>query len=221
MRYHITIPLADLGITEDGQHTMTLTVVEERCLDILQRQGQGRGSAIPAKVLARWIFQAHDLEQDMRNLRELINHLIFTHLLPICSMPGNGGGYWLPESPDEEAAVYEARRKRALTGLLKMARGRKAAYVETLEQLTLWFDDPVGADVIERLRLAPEEGSGMPAWMHLITKFLNKIDADPQRYAAEIRALQRTYGNIFVPRSTISQLRDKVREAEALLKEIA
>ncbi len=220
MDSHTTITHADLGINDAGEHSATLTTIEERCIDILQRQGQGRESAIPANTLAGWVFGGCDLEQAKRNVRELTNHLINTHLLPICSMPGNGGGYWLPGSPEEEAAVYEARRKRVMTGLMKMSRGRKAAYVDIIDQLTLCFDEPEGAQAIERMNLAPENDP-MPAFVRLITRGLARIESDPQKYAAEIKALQRNFSGIFVPKTTVRQIEEKIREAEHLLRGIA
>lgn len=221
MRDHVTITNADLGISDDGRHTSSLTGIEAACIGVLEARGPGRDNAVPSDDLAHVVFGSRG-DVDKRNLRELVNHLINTHLLPICSMPGYGGGYWLPASPEEEAAVYEARRKRALTGLMKMSRGRKAAYVETLEQLTLYFDEPEGKDAIERLRLTPEDDKGgMPAWLHLVTRLLAKLEQDPQRYAAEIRQLQQMYGGIFVPKAKVRQIDAKIREAGQMLASLA
>ncbi len=217
---HITITSEDMGIREDGTHNRNLTVIEASCSGALEGNSKGRKYAMSASELITWVFPEQDPEQAKRNLRHLVNHLICTHRLPICSMPGNGGGYWMPETKEEETAVYEARRKRAFTGLLKMSRGRKGAYVDTIEQLTFWFDEPEGAKALERLRLAPDKDE-MPAWLKLVTRYLSRIEKDPQRYAAEISAIQHNFGDIFVPRGTMVELKSKLSEVQELLGKIA
>ncbi len=217
---HISITNEDLGIRDDGTHNRNLTYIEATCIGTLESNGKGRNHAIPSGELITWVFPDLDIEQAKRNLRALVNHIICTHRLPICSMPGNGGGYWLPETKDEEVAVYEARRKRAFTGLVKMSLGRKGAYVDTIEQLSFWFDEPEGAQAIERLRLAPDKDE-MPIWLKLVTRLLTRIEKDPQRYAVEISALQRNFGDIFVPRATMNLLKEKLRETQELLGKIA
>jgi hypothetical protein len=216
MMDHVTITNEDLGIREDGTHKKAPTPVEERCIDILKRQGQGRDNALSAITLAKWVFADLDEAQAMRNVRELVNHLICTHSIPVCSMPGVGGGYWMPLDVQEVESVYQARRKRAFTGLVKMAQGRKSSYVDIVEQLTLAFDEPEGEVAIERLRLTPDKDP-LPTWLKVVTRFLTMMDKDPQKYAAEIGALQKNFGDIFVPREKVRALRAKSRELEELL----
>ncbi len=220
IRDHITITFEDLGIKEDGTHKKALTPTEERCIDILKRQGQGRDNALPAITLAKWTFSDIDDAQAMRNVRVLVNHLICTHRIPVCSMPGVRGGYWMPLDEQEVEDVYQARRKRAFTGLVKMAQGRKGAYVDIIEQLTLGFDEPEAERAIERMNLAPDKDP-LPTWLKVVTRFLTMMDKDPQKYAAEIGALQKSFGDIFVPRDTVKQLRAKSKELTELLQKFA
>jgi len=217
---HVNMIDEDLGISEDGTHQKALTDIEACCVDILKQQAQGRENALSAMDMGDFVFPMEDKEQGKRDLRELVNHLICTHRIPICSMPGQGGGYWLPENKAEVEAVYQARRKRAFTGLIKMSRGKKSAYVDILQQITLGFDEPAGNIAIERFKFAPDKDAG-PTWLKLVTRFLSMMDKDPQKYAAEISALQNSFRDIFVPRGMVIQLRRKTEELQELLKKIA
>jgi hypothetical protein len=209
---------SDLGIDRNGVHSMELTGKESICVRILQERGTGRRAAISATDLALQLFL--DGEMGKRGLRTLINHLIMTHAIPIMCEAGPGGGYYLAGDSEETARFKETFRRRAMTGLVKASRGSKAAYVEMMYQYTLGFDDPKTQRVIERLRLLPEESSA-PAWVQLVTKLLDRFSEDPQRYALEIRRIQTTYGDIFVPREKVSILKKKTEEFQKLLSEIA
>lgn len=210
---------ADLGIDrKTGAHSMELTGTESICIRILQERGTGRIAAIPAADLAYNLFMTGEL--GTRGVRTLINHLIMTHAIPIMCEAGPGGGYYLAGDPEETARFKETFRRRAMTGLVKAARGSKAAYVDLMYQYTLGFDDPKTQHVIEKLRLLPEENSA-PAWVQLVTKLLDRFSEDPQRYALEIRRIQTTYGDIFVPREKVSMLKKKTEEFQKLLSEIA
>lgn len=220
-RDHITITFEDLGISEDGKtHNKELTAIEAACIDTLNSCGRGRQSAIPAAVLAEAIFATSDSEQDKRNLRELINHLIIRHLLPVMSMPGKGGGYWIPDDPSEEVAVYEARRRRAFTGLMKMAGGRKGAYVDLLDQLSLGFEAPEGARMVEELHVVPDQDP-LSVPLKLVTKVLARLENDPQKYAAELSSLQKTFGHLFVSAKAVEDLKKKADELQEMLRKLA
>jgi hypothetical protein len=107
-----------------------------------------------------------------------------------------------------------------MTGLLKASRGKRASFVDLMAQLTFGFDEPVSHEPIERLNFTPD-GSSVPAFVQLVTKYLDRISADPQKYAAEIKSLQNTYGDIFVPREKVRMLKEKTAEFQSLLREIA
>jgi len=203
----------DIGIVNNRHHP-GLTALESRCLDILQERGQGVASAIPARVLS------DILGEDPRDLRYLINHLIITHEIPIICKAGNNGGYFLPESESEVTQFYRSYHKRAMTGLVKASRGRKASFVEIVAQLSLGFDEPDTRDALERLRLTPDEDP-VPAWVQVVTKLLDRLSADPQHYADEIRAIQDTYGDIFIPREKVRRLRQETAKFQKFLGEIA
>ena len=210
---------SDLGIDKKtGTHQAALTTLEQECVDILNKCGCGKISAIPAAGLAVRLFL--DGEIGKRNLRTLINHLIMTHTLPIMCEAGVGGGYYLPGDPAEAARFKETFRRRAMTGLVKASRGSKAAYVDMMYQYTLGFDDPETQAAVEYMKFLPDEDS-TPAWVQLVTKLLDRFSADPVVYAAEIRRIQATYGEIFVPREKVTVLKQKTAEFQKLLSEIA
>lgn len=214
---------ADLGINDFGKHDAQLTSIEQNCLDKLQQRGYGKAAAISANDLA-WAtgFGSHDaaaLEANKRELRHIINHLIITHGLPIICQAGLGGGYYLASNPSEVEANYQAFHRRAMTSLLKASRGRKGAYVDMVSQLTLGFDDPEQQAALERLRLTPE-ADPVPAWVQLMTRFLDRLAADPEGNAEAIRRIQKEYGTIFVEKQTMKRLKEETAKFQTLLREI-
>jgi len=226
---------SDLGII-DGTHNPELTPLERDCLSVLEERGKGVKSAISAKAFAAALSvdrttteknddddgteQTEQVAWGTRNLRKLINHLIMTHGIPIVCKAGLGGGYFLPGSTLEISEFYQTFHRRAMTGLVKASRGKRSAFVEIVTQLSLGFDEPGNREIIEKLRLHPDEDT-VPAWVQVVTKLLDRIAEDPQKYAGEIRRIQSTYGDIFVPREKVRLLKEKTAEFQRLLREIA
>lgn len=209
----------DLGIDAKGLHNKNLTPREALLISTLNERGLGRAKALSSDKLAESVFGPTDIETGKRDLRRLVNHLIASHKIPICSMAGLGGGYWMPESPEEVELVYQARRRRAMTGLIKMTRGRQAAYIDAIEQMLLFYDEPEATAAIERFKFEPEKES-IPAWIGLTTRLLDKLSRDPQRYAAEIEQLRRQFGEVFVSRQVIGKLVKHIDELRAVAREI-
>jgi len=48
---------------------------------------------------------------------------------------------------------------------------------------------------------------GPPLWVSVVTKFLDRLKNDPDRYARELRQLQDRYGELMVPRRRVRQLK--------------
>jgi len=214
---------ADLGIGPDGKHNANLTAIESSCLDTLQELGQGAQAAISAKGLASFIGLTKEGQEDahgMRSLRTLVNHLVITHRLPILSAAGAGGGYYLAGTEDEVNKFYKTFHRRAMTGLLKASRGKKAAFVDIMHQLSLGFDEPEAKEAIEKLKLVPDSDP-VPAWIQLVTKALDRLSLEPQKYAEQIRTIQTRFGDIFVPLDTVQELKRKTAEFQELLGKIA
>jgi hypothetical protein len=213
-------------------HNMALTALEGGCIDIMRTRGEGQAAAISAADLTEALeLGSEEGDDGKRGLRKLINHLIMTHKLPIICQAGFGGGYYLTGAPTDTEQFYRTFVARGKTGLFKASCGRRAAYVDITYQYTLGFDDEPNGDM-NRKSVAGGSGScprkpqfslddGPPVWVQVVSKCLDRAAADPDRYAAEIAALQKKYGDIFVPREKVRQLREKTAEFQQLLKEIA
>ncbi len=202
-------------------HNMTLTPLEGDCIEAMRRRGEGAAAAMSAGDLAAILGLKDEPggDEGKRNLRKLINHLIMTHKLPIICQAGCGGGYYLTGAPEETEQFYRTFIARGKTGLFKASCGRRAAYVDIAYQYTLGFDEPVTAPAKKQQQFALDDGP--PVWVQVVSKCLDRAAADPDRYAAEISALQKKYGDIFVPREKVRQLREKTAEFQRLLREIA
>ena len=216
--------MSELGIGADGTHRGELTDLEDRCMRVLKGRGKGLAAAISAEQLT-WAlgldFDGYNpVEDGKRSVRTLINHLIISHGKPIMCRAGKGGGYFLSGSVADVEGFERAFHKRAMTGLIKMSRGKKAAFVEIVGQLSLGFDDPETQAAIEKFQLTPDQDP-TPAWVDLTTKFLDRISDDPEKYSSQIRAIQEKYGDIFVPRETVRELKAKTSEFQQLLSRIA
>jgi len=88
-----------------------------------------------------------------------------------------------------------------------------------VSQLTLGFDDPEQQAALERLRLTPE-ADPVPAWVQLMTRFLDRLAADPEGNAEAIRRIQKEYGTIFVEKQTMKRLKEETAKFQTLLREI-
>jgi hypothetical protein len=210
---------SDLGFKPDGRHSRMLTSIEGACVDVL---GKGRNNAVSAVILSEQIFDPFfdRIELAKRDVRRLVNHLIIEHDLPILSNAGKTGGYWIAGSPEEVEGFHHAFYKRAMTGLLKASRGKKGAFVNMVDQATLFFDDPDKLGVsLGRLNLAKDKNK-IPAFVQMVTRGLEKIKKDPQKYAAEIRKIQDRYGDVFMPKDKIIELKRATDKVHALLKDV-
>jgi hypothetical protein len=232
---------ADIGIRTNGTHDEALTALEGACIDMLQGRGAGVKSAISAENLTVGLgldyedagirgadgeeldpdeIERKKLDIGKRKTRALINHLIISHEIPIICKAGPQGGYFLAGSPTEVEEFYRTFHRRAMTALLKASRGKKASFVSIMTQLSFGFEtEDNKKEAVERMRFIPD-GDKTPAWVQMVTTFLGRLAEDPQKYAHEIRKIQTTYGDIFVPRETISLLRTKTAEFQELLSKI-
>lgn len=212
-----------LGIHPDGRHDTVLTVAERRCIDTLKDR-VGMENAIPAGSLAGMVIGSESPSMATRKLRQLINHLIINHDIPIICQAGIGGGYWLPGSADEVEHFHAAFRKRAMTGLIKACRGKKAAFVDLVTQLTIEFDqetNPTGqSPALERLKLVPDPDP-IPASVQVITAQLRRYHDEPEKFAAEIRQIQRDFGEVLIPRDRLRRIKRATARLQDLLKDVA
>lgn len=146
---------------------------------------KGKGSAIPADRLANRV------DVTGRRLRQIINHLILEHLVPIASRAGVGGGYFLVETDRERHEFYWAFRHRGLTGLSKAARVQKQSLLETSLQLTLdqYMED-------EKIPGAGEASS----------KLIKLFFKNPRLYAKEIEAFSTEAELLLIDRGKMAEI---------------
>ena len=207
----------------------------------------GRAGAIPAKELAELLPAIPDEddtdaevvrdepdkpgikrirrrrgEQGLeRALRHVINRLIIKHGIPVMCEAGRGGGYYLPAGDDEVEANHARFHQRAMTGLMKATRSRRSAYADAVLQLTFDFDGEKGDEIRGRLGMPPRSRESVPAWVQVVTKLLDRVKGDPTAYAEEIRAIQERYGDIFVPRYKVKELKEELGKVQRMLGELA
>ncbi|MFH1999580.1 MAG: hypothetical protein ABIK28_07865, partial [Planctomycetota bacterium] len=144
--------LEDLGYNpKTGVHRkQPLTPEEAAFLGMLWVDHEGEGVKISADNLALQYMQKienqvdrHRLEFWKREVRELQNHLLCEHRIPILSKAGNHGGYWIAATEGESEQFYDTFRKRGLTGLVKASRGKQSAMVDMVTQLSFEFEELV------------------------------------------------------------------------------
>jgi len=87
-----------------------------------------------------WSEERHRIESCKRRVRMAVNGLIITHGISIMCMAGPSGGYYLPANAEDVERNHRSFHRRAMTGLVKDARGRKAAYADAMVQLSIGFE---------------------------------------------------------------------------------
>jgi len=231
--------LEDLGIdSKTGHHNRTLTVAENRFLGILWVDHVGEENKISADELA---LQYHSvmnaLEYDSlrkrllykgfqgskwlalrkRTVRHLHNHLLTMHdNISILSKAGVGGGYWIAENKQEAADFYETFRKRGMTGLVKASRGKKAALVDMMEQVTFEFEDlAVDIGVIDRADI-----SGDPAAIAVVDSFLGRMLEDPEKFSSGLKKLSKKYGSVLLDKTEVAAMKAKAFELSRLVESL-
>jgi len=237
--------LSDFGISRDGTHDARLTREENIFLSILwvdhvgavnaisadelaiiyaqRRQGiytSGLGSKLERAELKRLLYlmrstNSHrkQLDRWKRDVRHMHNHLLNQHdQIPLLSRAGAGGGYWIAESEAELDTFYDAFRKRGLTGLVKASRGKKAVMADMVSQLSFDFE------MEDRTRLAPvRPGSDVSLPVRVVDQFLERMLANPEKFAGDIRRLSKKFGGVLFSSAEVRTLRHKVRELNDLV----
>jgi len=159
--------------------------------------------------------ELHRFDTCKRRVRSAVNSLIIVHGISIMCRAGVGGGYYLPATKEEVEENSKSFHRRAMTGLVKESRGRKAAYADAMIQLTLGFEGE--AEGYRELTGGPAE-DGPPAWVSVVTGLLEQVKGDPAKYAAEIKRLQEQFGDIFVRRDRVEKLKELSGELSRVLE---
>jgi hypothetical protein len=219
----------DLGFNpEHTQHDPVLTDAEDTLLTLLLRDHVGAERKIGATELALYFHEemlgervSHkdfDLNKEAwkREVRYLVNHLVIDHDQPILSKAGNDGGYWIAENEAEVEEFYETFRRRAMTGLTKAARGRKAVLAETINQLALEFDD-LQAERLAYVRPRLDPGSTP---LTLVVSLIDKMTREPQRFGRDIEILRQKLGKVLLPKETFQEIQATSAKLQELVGRI-
>lgn len=232
--------LEDLGIDSGtGHHNRRLTDAENRFLGILWIDHVGGENKISADELAlrydyamnmpgvefhygpdelQLMFQQLKLrpwlERKKRTVRHLQNHLVVMHdNISILSSAGNGGGYWIAENKQEAADFYESFRKRGMTALVKASRGKKAALVGMMQQVTFEFENlAVDIGILDSTDM-----SGDPAAIAVVDSFLGRMLEDPERFSSGLKKLSKKYGSVLLDKTEVTAMKEKVVELSRLV----
>ena len=222
----------DLGINvKTGYHDRRLTPFESRFVGILWAGHVGQVNTAPADVLAirfftgRSVEEAHlylgqsfdrkTLEEWKRDIRRLQNHLLEDHdNIPVYSKSGIGGGYWIAESEEEGAAFYDTFRKRGMTGLVKASRGKQAALVDMVKQLSFEFEELVDqGGFTGHVRPRAE----MPTPIEVVDAFLERMLHNPEKFADGLRKIGKKYGSVLLPREQVVAMKVKAAELQEMV----
>jgi hypothetical protein len=233
--------LEDFGINPKTRiHNRNLTFVENRFLGILWIDHVGaenkvsadalavrfdhamRGKEIKPEDLTRVIFNMQRMvpgivNRRKRDVRYLQNHLLFDHKnIPLLSKAGIDGGYWIAESKEETAEFFHTYRKRGLTGLVKASRGKKAAMVDMMQQLTFEFEDMVDLTG-GRLTAKDKSGDDLPMAIEVVDAFLSKMLQDPERFSDGLKKIGQKYGSVLLPKAQVEVMQAKAAELQELV----
>lgn len=164
-----------------------------------------------------WNEEKSRIESCKRRVRDAVNGLIITHGISICCQAGTGGGYYLPANEADVESNHRAFHRRAMTGLVKAARGRKAAYADAMVQLTLGFETE--AETYRGASSGAQSGEdGPPAWVTVVTGLLQQVKGDPAKYASDIKRIQDEFGDIFVRRDQVARIKQLSSELSRVLE---
>lgn len=235
--------LEDFGINPKTRiHNRNLTFVENRFLGILWIDHVGAENKISADALAvkfEYAMWGNEIKPEdlttviflmlrdshvivnrrKRDVRYLQNHLLFDHKnIPLLSKAGTDGGYWIAESKEETEEFFQTYRKRRLTGLVKASRGKKAAMVDMMQQLTFEFEDMV--DLTNGFSV---QGSGfrvkggVPMAIEVVDAFLSKMLQDPEKFSDGLKKIGQKYGSVLLPKAQVKAMQTKAAELQELV----
>ncbi len=231
--------LEDLGIdSKTGHHNRTLTHMENSFLGLLWVDHVGAENKIGANELAvrfdfaiqnivpwrdwtvkskiKWYLKYNPRKLGLlkRTVRHLHNHLVMMHdNISILSKAGIGGGYWIAESKEEAADFYESFRKRGMTALFKASRGKKAALVGIMQQVTFEFENlAVDIGILDSTDM-----SGDPAAIAVVDSFLGRMLEDPERFSSGLKKLSKKYGSVLLDKTEVAAMKEKAGELSRLV----
>ena len=228
-----------LGIDrKTGYHDKRLTTVENRFLGILHTEHVGKYNKISANELAIQFdcamkgfevdrnqlmkiqsrqMNTPQINAKKRTVRHLHNHLLTMHdNLSILSKAGYDGGYWIAENEQEASEFYDTFRRRGMTGLVKASRGKKAALVGMMQQVSFEFED-IAVDIG---MFSEKDTSGDPAAVAVVDSFLGRMLESPERFSAGLKKLSKKYGSILLDKTEVAAMKSKAAELSRLVESL-
>jgi len=107
---------------------------------------------------------------------------------------------------------YDGFRKSGLKGRGKASRGKKAVMADMVSQLSFDFE------MEDRTKLAPvRPGSDVSLPVRVVDQFLERMLADPEKFAGDIRRLSQKFGGVLFSSAEVRTLRHKVAELSDLV----
>jgi hypothetical protein len=221
----------DLGIdVRTGYHDKRLTRAESKFLSILWGIHEGRENKLSADALAqKYAFELHGVELDpealpvkimdhwKREIRHMQNHILRDHNIPVLSKAGNDGGYWIAESEEEASEFYETFRKRGLTGLVKASRGKQAAVVDMVSQISFEFEELVDKTGFTSL-IKPRARQPMP--IEVVDAFLERMTGNPEKFADGLRKIGEKYGSILLPKDRVEAMKKQMKKLQEMVSSL-
>jgi hypothetical protein len=112
-----------------------------------------------------------------RRLRQMINHLIIEHSIPIGSQDGEEGGYYIITSLEEKIDYCRRHKKRAMTALMRVSRIMRNQDLVTATQLVIGEIQP---------------GQKIPGVTKTISLLTREMIRNPELYKDQIAALKKS-----------------------------
>ena len=202
--------LVRAGFAEDGTPTGRAGKLssEQLAMELYSRRWETHSPS--------WTEEKARIESCKRLVRRSVNSLVIRHGISIMCEPGTGGGYFLPATPMDVESNHHRFHRRAMTGLVKAARSRKSAYADAVVQLSIGFEEEIAR--LNEGFAQPGDDEGPPAWVEVVTRLLDRVKGDPDKYSAEIRKIQDQYGDIFVRRDQVAKIKELSNELNRVLE---
>lgn len=209
-----------------GYHDKRLTRLEGVFVGIVWVDHVGKENKISANHFATRFaagmgvdifLDRQALEHWKRDIRRLHNHILFKHdKIPIHSKAGYNGGYWIAETEEEAEEFYRAFRNRGMTGLIKATRGKKAAMVDAVEQLTFEFDDLVDKTEGVISDMPRKKETVAP---DIVDALLGKMTREPEIFASNLRKIKEKYfsGAVLLEKDKLAAMRAKTKELQEMI----
>lgn len=158
-----------------------------------------------------------------REMRKMIDDLRDVWGIPI--MSSSSAGYWIVTDPAELGKVHHEFMSRGLKSLQTAARLKQISLVDAVQQLA--FDLQNNASELrevmskKRRKMAMDPQLGQltlspEAKLAVITRHMQELLEDPDKYADQVAALQRLFGPKLLPSSVQDAIEKQTAEVRTM-----